>query len=204
MGLDKQLCEKYKADFISVFESNVHREGAKKLLDYLTRSDFFTAPASTKYHCAFEGGLCFHSLNVYNRLKFLIDAEKQKSDWAKEISDESIAICGLLHDLCKVNFYRTEMRNVKVNNSWQQQPYFVTEDTLPYGHGEKSVYIISGFFRLTREEALAINWHMGGFDDRVKGGSNAISLAYNKFPLAVMLNLADMQATYFDENDEIK
>lgn len=204
MALDKLILEKNKSDFIAVFENNIHREGSKKLLEFLTRSDFFTAPASTKFHGSYEGGLCSHSLNVYNRLKALIESEKKISDWAKEVSDESIAICGLLHDLCKVNFYKVETRNVKVGNTWQQQPYFTTEDTLPYGHGEKSVYIISGFFRLTREEALAINWHMGGFDDRARGGSPAISAAYNKFPLAVMLNLADMQATYFDENDDIK
>ena len=201
--MEKTLCERNKEEFIGYYTKYIKREGSQKLLDFLSRSDFFTAPASTKFHGAYEGGLCRHSINVFLRLKADIEAERAHSDWAKEVSDETIAICGLLHDMCKVNYYKVEMRNVKVGNSWQQQPYFITDDTIPYGHGEKSVYIISGFFRLTREEAMAINWHMGGFDDRARGGSFAISVAYNKFPLAVMMNLADMQATYFDENTEI-
>ena len=112
---------------------------------------------------------------------------------------ESVAIIALLHDLCKVNFYKVDYRNVKVDGQWTQQPYYTIDDTLPYGHGEKSVYIISGFMRLTREEAMAINWHSGGFDDRVKGGSFAMSDAYYKFPNAMIFHTADLMATYLDE-----
>ena len=89
--------------------------------------------------------------------------------------------------------------NVKVNNEWIQKPYFSVEDTLPYGHGEKSVYILNGFLRLTREEAMAINWHMGGFDARVKGGSYSLSEAFYRFPTCFLFHIADLQATYLDE-----
>ena len=120
-------------------------------------------------------------------------------NFTNKISMESVAIIALLHDLCKVNFYKVDYRNVKVDGQWTQQPYYTIDDTLPYGHGEKSVYIISGFMRLTREEAMAINWHSGGFDDRVKGGSFAMSDAYYKFPNAMIFHTADLMATYLDE-----
>ena len=174
-----------KDNFIEIYKANISRDGSDKLLEWLEKTDFFRAPASTKFHGAHEGGLVEHSISVFNR-------------FACE-NPESRAICALLHDICKVNFYKTEMRNVKVNGTWEQQPYYVVEDQLPYGHGEKSVYIISGFIRLSRDEAMAINWHMGGFDDRVKGGSYALSEAFAKYPMALNLHIADMQATYFDE-----
>ena len=117
----------------------------------------------------------------------------------KVISKESIAICALLHDLCKIDFYKTDFRNVKDNGTWVQKEYYVKNELLPYGHGEKSVYIINGFIRLTREEAMAINWHMGGFDSRCKGGNNSISEAFALYPLILLLHLSDLQATYIDE-----
>ena len=176
-----------KDKFIKFYTENIKREGSDKLLEWLEKTDFFTAPASTRFHLCREGGLLEHSMNVFNRL--------DSDDYSKE----TIAICGLLHDVCKANFYKTEMRNVKVKGTWEQQPYYTVDDQLPYGHGEKSVYIISGFMKLTREEAMAINWHMGGFDERVKGGSYALSGAFEKYPLALHLHIADMQATYLDK-----
>lgn len=190
----------YTQEFIEVFQNNIKRDGAAKLLAWLQESDFFTAPASSKFHGAYEGGLCYHSLNVYKRLRDMVAAEK--GDWAK-VSSESIAIIGLLHDVCKVDFYRTEMRNVKVDGKWEQQPYYAVDEKLPYGHGEKSVYIVGSFIRLTREEAMAINWHMGGFDNRFQGGSQSVSLAYEKYPLAALAHTADMLATYIDENRDL-
>lgn len=189
-----------KDKFIEIYKTNIIRDGSDKLLEWLEKSDFFTAPASTRFHGAVEGGLVKHSVNVYNRLeKILIETELQKTGNMGDSVLETAAICGLLHDVCKVNFYKTEMRNVKVNGNWEQQPYYTVEDQLPYGHGEKSVYIISGFMRLTRDEAMAINWHMGGFDERVKGGSYSLGEAFRKYPIALNLHIADMQATYFDE-----
>lgn len=187
-----------KKEFIDIFTSNIKRDGSKELLDYLQKSDFFVAPASSQFHSAYEGGLVEHSINVYNRFKsaLLNEYGEQYSD---RISDESVAICGLLHDICKVDTFKIDMRNKKVDGNWVQVPYYTVEDGLPYGHGEKSVYIISGFMRLTREEAMIINWHMGGFDARVKGGAYGLSDAYYKYPTAVLFHTCDMLATYLDE-----
>ena len=140
-----------------------------------------------------------HSLNAYYRFKKLIISEYGEN-YAKVISEESIAIIGLLHDVCKVNFYEVDYRNVKVDGTWVQKPYYKINEELPFGHGEKSVYIINGFIRLTREEALAINWHAGGFDMRVKAGSMSFADAYYKYPTALLFHLADMEATYLDEH----
>lgn len=188
-----------KEKFIELYEANIKREGSVALLEYLKSSDFFAAPASTKFHLAVEGGLCLHSINAYNRLLSLVKLEYGE-DWAAKILPETVAICGLLHDVCKVDMYVVEYRNVKVEGGWDKKPFFAIDEKLPYGHGEKSVYIINGFLRLTREEAIAINWHMGSFDDRVKGGSYSISQAYGRFPLAVLMHMADMSASYLDEN----
>ena len=190
--------EKVKQEYIKIFRNNIKREGSDELLKYLESSDFFTAPASTKFHSAFNGGLCLHSINVFNRFVSLLENEYGEN-WQDFISLESATICGLLHDVCKVNFYIQEFRNVKIDGEWTKQPFFMANDTLPYGHGEKSVYIISGFMKLTREEAMAINWHMGGFDMRVKGGSYTIENAFRMFPNAFLFHIADLEATYLDE-----
>ena len=191
--------QKRDNEFINIYRTFIKREGADKLLDHLlTKSDFFTAPASSKFHNDFEGGLLSHSVNVYYRLLHLIENEYGEN-WKEVFSPESVAIVGLLHDVCKINYYKVSYRNVKKDGVWEQQPYYTIEDELPYGHGEKSVYIISGFMRLTREEAMAINWHMGGFDDRVKGGSYTVGHAFEKYPLAVFAHSADFLATYLDE-----
>jgi hypothetical protein len=177
--------------FIELFKKHIKREGSDKLLEWLEKSDFFTAPASTKYHNSFEGGLFQHSIGVFKRL--------ENKEFTTEVSMETRVICGLLHDLCKVDFYKTEMRNVKVDGKWEQQPFYMVDEKYPLGHGEKSVFIIERFMKLTIPEAIAINWHMGGFDDRVKGGSYALSGAFEKYPLALQLHISDMEATYLDE-----
>jgi HD superfamily phosphohydrolase YqeK len=191
-----------KEEFINIFNTNIHREGADKLLDFLeNKSDFFTAPASTRYHNAFEGGLLKHSLNVYKCLCAYMDRERVKTEYKLTASDESIAIAALLHDVCKVNMYRTSFRNAKNDKTgqWEKVPYFEINDTLPYGHGEKSVYIVSAYIRLTREEAMAIRWHMGfsGTEDK-----NTVGKALEMFPLAFALSVADMEASYFLEGSE--
>lgn len=185
-----------KDEFIKIFKENIHRDGADKLLDWLEKSDFFAAPASTKYHSAFEGGLCKHSVNVYNRLIKLTAGMKITNPSGVEIS-ETFAICALLHDLCKVSYYKPDTRNVKnAAGVWEQVPYYSVDDKLPYGHGEKSVYMIGGFIRLTRDEAMAIRWHMGS-----TGNENAAP-AFKQYALALMLHLADMQATFLDELED--
>ena len=148
--------------FIEIYNACIQREGADKLLDYLCeKTDFFSAPASTRFHGAYEGGLLEHSLNVYECLCDQVKNSRFCKKYGFEFSEESLAIAALLHDICKTNFYKTEMRNVKKNGVWESVPYYTIEDNLPYGHGEKSVYIINGYMRLTREEAFAIRFHMG-------------------------------------------
>ncbi len=194
--MDKTIND-YKNEYITIFKSKIKRDGADKLLEYIETTDFFTAPASGKRHNNFEGGLVQHSLNVYNRLIKNIRAE-YGDNYTDKISDETIAIMALLHDLCKVNTYKLDYRNQKVDGQWVQVPYFAYNNTLPYGHGEKSVYIISGFMRLTREEAMAINWHMGPTDPRALFSSD-VNDAFYRYPVAVLLYLADLQATFLDE-----
>ena len=186
----------YKNEYKEAFQKNITREGAEKLLSWLEGTDFFTAPASTRFHGAYEGGLCEHSLNVWKRL--------QDGCAVKGYSPESIAICGLLHDLCKANFYKVSTRNVKNEQTgkWEKVPFYQVEDQFPYGHGEKSVWLIERFMRLTVEEAAAIRWHMGGFDDAVRGGSFAVSGAFESWPLCVELHIADLRASYRDEERE--
>ena len=191
-----------KERFIEIYKSKIKREGADKLLDFLLsrHSDFFVAPASTRYHLAYEGGLCEHSLNVYDCLCHYLNRDRVKEDYGLNYSEESIAIVALLHDLCKVNVYKPGTRNVKDEfGKWQTVPSDEYDDKVPYGHGEKSVYIISGYMRLTREEAFAIRYHMG-----FSGNEEArnVGAAFEMFPLAFALSTADMEATYFVEKDQ--
>ena len=184
--------------FMQIFQEKITREGADKLLDFLVNgSDFFTAPASTRYHGAYEGGLVAHSLNVYDCLVDILNRPRMKELYGVEYSDESIAIAGLLHDICKVNFYKTGSRNVKDENGrWTSVPYYTIEDTLPYGHGEKSVYMVSGYIRLTRDEAFAIRYHMG-FSGTEDPGN--VGKALEMFPLAYATCCADMEAAFLME-----
>ena len=194
----EKTIEEYRNEYIELFKKNITREGADALLDYLqNHSDFFSAPASGRRHSSYEGGLVVHSLNTYNRFKNKVVLEYGE-DYQQTISDESIAIISLLHDVCKVNTYTVDYRNQKVDGQWIQVPYYAYNNSLPYGHGEKSVYIISGFMRLTREEAMAINWHMGGFDPRSQMGTD-MGEAFSRFPIAVLFHTSDLEASYLDE-----
>ena len=192
-----------KDKFIKAYTENITRPGADKLLAWIESSDFFTAPASTRFHLSSPGGLLEHSLHVFERMKAICANEATITLGFNEPSMETIAVCGLLHDICKANFYAVEMRNRKNDQGrWEQYPFYVVDDKLPYGHGEKSVYIISGFMRLSREEAMAIRWHMGFSDNDFQGGGYSVGNAFDKFPLAVLLHIADLQATYLDETGE--
>ncbi len=193
-----------KEEFIEIYQATVQREGAAALLDYLQSpaSDFFTAPASTRYHGAYEGGLVEHSLNVYDCLKDYMERPRVEELYGLTASEETIAICALLHDLCKINCYKPGFRNVKdESGAWRKVPTYEFDDAMPYGHGEKSVYIINGFLRLTREEAFAIRYHMGfsGTEDIRNVGK-----AFERYPLAFALATADMEATYFLENPTLR
>lgn len=191
-----------KEKFLEIYDREIKREGAEKLREYLVSKacDFFTAPASQRYHGSYAGGLVEHSVNVYECLTAYLGRERVKGLYGMEYEPESVAIAALLHDLCKINCYKPGTRNVKdETGKWQTVPTYEYDDPLPYGHGEKSVYIVTGFMRLTREEAFAIRYHMGfsGIEDKRNIGD-----ALERFPLAFALNVADMEATYFMEGKQ--
>lgn len=212
-----------KETFLEIYRERIKRPGADKLLEWLESSDFFEAPASTRFHLCRPGGLVEHSIHVYDRLRELYSNELSRNTEGPVIlsdeDEESIAICGLLHDLCKVNLYRKEPKNQKTYDPekvkaawkgsvkhddlgdfiWESVMGYKHDDRLPYGHGEKSVYIISGFMKLSRDEAFAIRFHMGPWQDGEKQNAGN---AFNMFPLAAMTHMADMLATYLDEKEE--
>ncbi|MDR0914427.1 MAG: hydrolase [Oscillospiraceae bacterium] len=181
-----------KNEFIQIYTDCISRAGSAELLEWIKKTDFFTAPASTRFHCACENGLVMHSVSVFNTLM-----EKHFEEEKDNI--ESYAICALLHDLCKSQFYKVGTRNVKNDETgqWEKVPFYQVDDAFPYGHGEKSVFLIERFMRLKIEEAMAIRWHMGGFDE--SKGSFALSHAYERYPLAVKLHMADLESTYLKE-----
>lgn len=188
--------------FISRYQRLIQRDGADALLDFLKdQSDFFIAPASTRFHGAYAGGLVAHSLNVHDCLLDYLGRERAKNLYGlAHYTEESIAIVSLLHDVCKIGCYKPSFRNVKNElGKWEKVPTFEYDDALPYGHGEKSVYIVGGFLRLTREEAFAIRYHMGfsGTED-----IRNISKAFELFPLSLATHIADMEASTFIEKHE--
>jgi hypothetical protein len=188
-----------KERFVDLYRKYIKREGSEDLLNYLlsSKSDFFEAPCSTRYHLSEPKGLVKHSLHVYDNLKAYMERPRVKDVFGLEASDETIAIVALLHDVCKINVYQQSMRNKKnENGQWVQVPYYTFDDPLPYGHGEKSVYIISGFMKLTREESFAIRYHMGFSGDE---NISNVGKAFQLYPLAFALSTADMEATYFLE-----
>lgn len=193
-----------KERFIEIYKTYIKREGADKLLEFLLSPscDFFKAPASTMFHNSFEGGLVSHSINVYECLKDYLSRSRCEEKYGMRYSEETIAIVSLLHDLCKVNTYKTEMRNTKdETGTWVKVPFYKFDDPMPYGHGEKSVYMITGFMRLSREESFAIRYHMGySNNDDIRN----VSASFEMFPLSFALYTADMEATFFIEGNKNK
>ena len=172
---------------------DIDREGIDKLVDFIdNKTDFYKAPASTRFHGNYEGGLLEHSMKVYEIL-----VEKVKTSVLPiDVNEDSLKIIALLHDICKVNYYKVEYRNAKNElGVWEKVPYYTVDDTIPYGHGEKSVMMISEFIKLTPEEKYAIRWHMGFTE--AKELYSTISAAYYKYPLALLTFEADLEATYF-------
>lgn len=175
--------------FKGLYRAKITRYGAPELLKWLESTDFFTAPASTKYHGAYPGGLVAHSLNVWNALIQPLDTSgfKDLADSMHETfreTEETMTICALLHDVCKADFYEQ-----------QADGSYLVLDRFPFGHGEKSVLLISRFMKLTDAEALAIRWHMGPCDDAARGGSREYEKALRFYPLVAALHAADMRAT---------
>ena len=180
-----------KQKFIELLKST-NRDGMNNLIDFLEKTDFYEAPASTRFHGSFEHGLLEHSLKVYEIL------EKKVKNACIDINvpEESLKIIALLHDICKVNFYKVDYRNAKNElGVWEKVPYYTIEDTIPYGHGEKSVMMLTEYIKLTPEEKYAIRWHMGYTEP--KELYNTIGIAFKKYPIALLMHEADLEATYF-------
>lgn len=168
---------------------STNREGIDNVIEFLEKTDFYKAPASTRYHGAYEGGLAEHSFKVYE----ILDKKIKQSDI--EVPEDTIKIASLLHDVCKINFYKTDYRNAKNSmGEWEKVPYYTIEDTIPYGHGEKSVMMLSEYIKLTNEEKYAIRWHMGFSEPKESYGT--LGQAFKKYPLALLLFEADLEATY--------
>lgn len=195
-----------KDEFIRAF-GKIKRPGAEELLVWLLEeTDFFTAPASTKYHGAYPGGLLEHTMNVYNRLQEIAERELLALGEFElpAYVEETVAIVALFHDLCKVNVYREEVRRRKNAETgiWEEHTAYIYKDGFPLGHGEKSLYQIMQFLPITEEEALAIRWHMGAYDSAARGGSKTLSEAMKASRLVWWLHEADMCATYIDEQED--
>ncbi len=205
--MDRQaLINRFEAEMELVSRS---RPDVDKLMDYIQHSDFYTAPASTKYHLACEGGLLQHSLNVLDALRGLL-SWRSDGQWeyraagkvADAIPGESVTIAALLHDICKTYFYTTAMRNVKNEKTgrWEKQPYYTIEDKMPLGHGPKSAMIVKQYMTLTTPEMYAIWWHMG-FNGNYENDT-AVGAAFEKYPLALALYTADMMASRLMEAEK--
>ena len=180
-----------KEEFLNLLKST-NRENINALIDFICKTDFFEAPASTRFHGSREHGLLEHSMKVYEILKYKVE----NSVIDLKIPKESVILIALLHDICKVNYYKIDYRNAKNElGVWEKVPYYTVEDTIPYGHGEKSVMMITEYIKLTPEEKYAIRWHMGYTEPKEQ--YNTIGLAYTKYPIALLTFEADLEATYF-------
>jgi len=210
--IPENVIETNKETFCT-FLRQIRRDGARidDLIKKLENSDFFYAPASTKYHNCIRGGLCDHSLNVYYNLRSLVK-NKHLED---KISEESILICGLLHDMSKMNIYEESVRNKKVysaygkkydelgNFDWVSEKSYQMKDIkdrFVYGnHEETSEYMVRTYIPLKLEESVAILTHHGSLShDCVP--IESVSQKYEKYPLACLLHIADMISTYVDED----
>lgn len=195
--------EQNKELFINTLKRFVNRDGVAELINWLNSSDFFLAPASTRYHGSHEGGLCEHSINVEKAL--CIEMENTfGDDWEEVFSREEVVIVSLLHDLCKANSYEQYERNVKIDGEWEQVTEYRRNPKFHMGHGPKSMFIAQQFIKLTPTEAQAINFHMGAFDTSQYSTVGEVSEAYKVNTLAFLLHIADYKATYLYENELIK
>ena len=170
--------------FISLVKNTITRDGTERFLNWLDTTDFYTAPASSRYHHSYKGGLVDHSIEVYEELL--------------KIAPTASGIVALLHDVCKIGYYAVEKRNRKVDGQWESYDFYVIKDKYPFGHGEKSVDMARNFFKLSAEERMAIRWHMGGFDKDQQGVSNAFKM----FPLCIDLHYADLKSSNKNEKEK--
>lgn len=202
-GLTQKKIEENKQEIIRLLRLT-GREGIDKLISYLEKRDYFTAPASTQYHLSCVGGLAQHSLNVYANMMRLYYGDKWESlkeytTRDEEVDHENIIIVALLHDLCKVDFYKMSSRNVKENGTWKEVQVYAIDEGMPImGHGSKSVIVAQQFIRLYFPEIQAISFHMGNQDDD-KGYLKTISNVFGTVQLALYVHLADIKATFEED-----
>lgn len=187
-----------KQKFVGIADDYIKRDGIEDLMGWLDNTDFFTAPASTRFHGAYEGGLVEHSINTYEQLNQLTELYGLGPENGVDNPDESIAIVALFHDICKVGCYKTEMRWRKDKfNRWEQYPIYTFKEDFAYGgHGSKSVFLVQSFMKLTPQEASAINCHMGQWDATTYSNPSPV---YERNLLAWLLHVADEAADYLME-----
>lgn len=184
--------QEIKEEIINLLK-DTNRTGIENVIKYLEETDFFVAPASTRFHGNYDGGLAEHSLNVYKLLK----VKNEQFDLG--LSQETMAITALLHDVCKINLYHAATKNRKNPKTlkWESYKGYGYEDNFPIGHGEKSVIQLMHFIRLKKQEIIMIRWHMGGYED--KSQLNNLSAAWNMHPAATALHTADLESSYILE-----
>lgn len=183
--------------FRNIVGNLITRPGIDELMTFVYEgSDFYGAPCSTIYHLCVRGGLVLHSLTVFAIFDTLCSLYKP------DFPAESRAICALFHDLCKVNSYKPARKSRKTGQLntygkpiWEDYDAFEFDEALPYGHGEKSVYLLMKYIDLTEEEAIAIRWHMGAYDNAAKSDARTLGKATEKYPVITLLHAADLIAT---------
>lgn len=218
--------EAKKQEFLEIYRTNITRDGADEFLQWLLQTDFFDAPASTRFHGSYKGGLLAHSLNVHHELLCLLESSERLGAKIERqhYSDETVAIVSLLHDVCKAQFYKPEFKNQKNYDAeavaamkkafpsevkrdasgeffWDKVQQYTIDEEFPIGHGEKSVILIQSKMKLTANEIYAIRAHMGGWDTSVKGGDRFVGQIFEKSELALFLHMADMAASYLLEKE---
>jgi hypothetical protein len=193
MSLSPRQKENNKITFINTLELS-EDQVPTSFYDYLERSDFYSAPASSKYHENYEGGLVEHSLKVYEHLATL------NYNKLLRFSESTVAKVALLHDVCKINFYKKGMKNKRLEDgTWVRTEQYEINDSLPIGHGEKSVIVLLQHgVKLNEEEILAIRWHMGGYSASAKDyiGGQALAEAMASNQLVVALQIADLMSVW--------
>lgn len=200
------MSQNLKEQFLAIARHDIHRQGIDELLKWLEESDFFEAPASTKYHGCYQGGLVQHCIDVYNALHDEL-AFIYGDNYLAVYDEETVAVVSLFHDLCKVGRYKAGTRNVKdpVTKQWHEEPtYFYNDEAFEMGHGAASVYAIQKFMSLKDFEAQSVFWHMGAYDISNYMSLNGLGSAFEKNTLAFALHRADMLATYITDNKHFK
>ena len=196
----------FKKRFKKAVTETIDRDGIDNLMEWLeNETNFFTSPASTRYHGSYEGGLVEHSLNVFNQMLFELDTVVGKG-WEDLYPMESVAIVALFHDLCKVGQYReTEKWRKDADGQWKSYlAYEYDPEQFTMGHGAKSNFFLQRFIHLTTMEAQAIFWHMGAYDISPYANLNGCGAAFETNPLAFLIHRADMAATYVIENENFE